>query len=60
VDARNARALHVLRRRSRNPSRERKARYAESPQHDAPYGAGAIVATSGQDYSIAAVTIRAK
>jgi hypothetical protein len=49
-----------LRSRSRNAARERKARYAKSAQHDAPYLAGAVVATSGHKPSIAAVTIRAK
>jgi hypothetical protein len=52
--------LHVLRNGGRNPSGERKARYAESAQHDAPHLAGAIVATSGHAFSIVAAAIRAK
>jgi hypothetical protein len=49
-----------LRSRSRNATGERNARYAECAQHDAPYLAGAVAATSGYEFSIAAVEIRAK
>src|SRR5260370_18064758 len=50
----NAWALHVLRGRGKNASREREARNSES-QHDAPYLAGAVAATSGRESIIAGV-----
>src|SRR5260370_31900950 len=55
----NAWALHVLRGRGKNASRERDARNSES-QHDAPYLAGAVAATSGRESSIAVVDDSAK
>ena len=56
----NAWALHLLRGRGNDARGEREARYSESAQHDAPHLAGAVVATSGLDWSIAAEVIPAK
>src|SRR6516225_5802174 len=55
----DARALHVLRGRGHDADGEREARNSES-QHDAPYLAGAVAATSGHESSIAAAADSAK